>query len=405
MKSGQVFRAMPAIVVLAFGVISAFGQAVNNASMHGLVTDPSGSVVVGAQVNAMQTSTGLVRGTVSGADGSYILPNLPVGPYQLEVRMAGFQVYTQKGIVLQVGESPQINVSLHIGDVAQSVEVTADAIMVETRQTAVSEVIDQRRIVELPLNGREATQLVILSGAATNPVLVNNDLLSSKNYANGQISSSVTISVAGGQENATNYLLDGGDNNDTFSNVNLPFPFPDAIQEFSVQTSTSEARIGVHSGAVVNIVTKSGTNQFHGDAFEFLRNGAVNARHFFADPTKPDDTLKRNQFGGTLGGPIRKDRMMFFAGFQGTRNRQAPPTSSVHVPTAAALAGDFSALESYKTAANPAGCVPAPSKLPAGVTKKQLNTAFFDASDHLKSGVTMDPSALKLLSYVPVSTD
>src|SRR5579883_3502722 len=164
--------------------------------------------------------------------------------------------------------------------------------MVQTEDTSVSEVIDQRRIVDLPLNGRQPTQLILLSGAAANAPA--GDLATSKNYP-----SSVTISVAGGQANGTNYLLDGGDNNDTFSNVNLPFPFPDALQEFSVETNALPARNGLHPGGVVNLVTKSGTNQLHGDLFEFLRNGDVNARNFFGTT---HDSLKRNQYGGTVGG-------------------------------------------------------------------------------------------------------
>src|SRR5205807_5374226 len=161
--------------------------------------------------------------------------------------------------------------------------------------------------------------------------------------------SSVTISVAGGQANGTNYLLDGGDNNDTFSNVNMPFPFPDALQEFSVETSSLPARNGLHPGGVVNVVTKSGTNQMHGDLFEFLRNGNVNARNFFG---VAHDSLKRNQFGGTLGNKIIRDKLFAFGGFQLTRNRQNPPQTISFVPTAAARSGDFSGLESAGCQAN-----------------------------------------------------
>ena len=145
---------------------------------------------------------------------------------------------------------------------------------------------------------------------------------------------STTISIAGGQANGTNYLLDGGDNNDTFSNVNLPFPFPDALQEFSVETSSLPARNGLHPGGAVNIVTKSGSNQWHGDLFDYLRNGDVNARNYFGTT---HDSLKRNQFGGTVGGRIIKDKLFFFAGYQGTRNRQNPPSTTSFVPTPAFL--------------------------------------------------------------------
>jgi hypothetical protein len=200
----------------------------------------------------------------------------------------------------------------------------------------VSSVVDQRRIVQLPLNGRQATQLIILAGAATQSR--NGGLVTSKNYP-----SSVSLSVAGGLGNSTNYLMDGADNENAFSNVNQPFPFPDALQEFSVETSTLSARYGLRPGATVNVVTKSGTNQLHGSLFHFLRNGSLNARNFFA---AQHDSLKRNQFGGAIGGPIRKDKLFFFAGYQGTRNRQAPPDTLALVPTPAMLAGDFSVVES-----------------------------------------------------------
>src|SRR5271168_743691 len=281
--AGKVIRTITLFItlVLLFSFYSA-GQAVSSASMHGTVTDAKGAAVVGAQIKATQTAIGQSRSTVSGSDGSYDLPNLPVGPYQLEITAGNFEKYEQKGLVLQVGENPLINAVMKVGSASETIEVTADVATVETRETSVSTVIDQRSIVDLPLNGRQAAELVILAGAASNTTILGNDLISTKNYGgNNQLNSAFTISVAGGQVNATNYLLDGGDNMDAFSNVNLPFPFPDAIQEFSVETSTADARIGQHSGATVSVVTKSGTNAFHGDGFEFIRNAAVNAQNFF----------------------------------------------------------------------------------------------------------------------------
>jgi hypothetical protein len=218
-----------------------------------------------------ETDKQLNRTAVTDQQGRYTLPNVPVGPYRLEVTAPGFRGYVQSGIVLQVGNSVQINVTMQLGAVADSVQVTASAGMVETRDTSISQVIDERRIVDLPLNGRQPTQLILLSGAAiTAP---GGGMVGTKSFF-----SSTTISVAGGQANGVNYLLDGGDNNDSFSNVNLPIPFPDALQEFSVQTSSVPARFGLHPGGVVNAVTKSGSNQLHGDLFSFLRNGNFNAR-------------------------------------------------------------------------------------------------------------------------------
>ena len=362
--------------------ISLHAQAVASAQISGIVSDASGAPVPSAAVTATQISTSSVRQTKTASDGSYILPELPIGPYKLEVQATGFSTYIQTGISLQVSDSPKINVSLTVGQLKQQVEVSANASMVKTDTTAVSQVIDQARMVDLPLNGRQPTQLIMLSGAANDvgPANGQSDLNTSKNYF-----SSDAISVAGGQASGTNYLLDGGENMDVFSNVNLPLPFPDALSEFSVETSSLSARYGMHAGAVVNTITKSGTNQFHGDAFEFLRNGNADARDFFASS---QDTLKRNQFGGTLGAPIKKDKIFGFFGYQGTTIRTAPPSSISFTPTQAALAGDFSQLESptcqssgsSRTIVNPSNGQPF-----AGA---QVPTSLFN------------PQALNILKYV-----
>ena len=319
-------------------------QAVANGTIQGIVTDASGAGVANAKIAAVQSETGQLLQTVTGNDGSYVLANLPVGPYRLEVSAPSFSTYVQSGIILQVGDDVEINVELRIGALTQKVEVAADAAMVETHDTSISEVIDQRRIVDLPLNGRQATDLILLSGGASVPQGAAGRFITTHDYA-----SSVAVSISGGQENGNNYLLDGGDHNDTHSNVNLPFPFPDALQEFRVQTSGVSARYGLHPYAVVNAVTKSGTNQFHGSLFEFVRNGDFNARNFFA---AAQDTLRRNQFGGTVGGPVKQDKLFLFNGFQATRTRTAPPQTISFVPTQAALNGDFSTLESAACQSN-----------------------------------------------------
>src|SRR5712691_10904710 len=338
-----------AVWILCAGVIlwsptRALAQAVSNAAIHGVVSDPTGAFIPLAQIKATQTDTGQVLSTVTGSDGSYLLPNLPVGPYSVEATAQGFNGYLQSGLVLQVGTNVQVNIKMQLGSTTQEMRVSANAEMVETQDTSISQVIDQRRIVDLPLNGRQATDLILLSGGAAIPPNAASRVITTHDYP-----TSVGVSVSGGQINGNNYLLDGGDHNDTHSNVNLPFPFPAALQEFSVQTSGVSARYGLHPGAVVNAVTKSGSNQFHGGLFEFVRNGAFNARNFFA-PTQ--DSLRRNQFGGTIGGPIRKNRLFLFNGFQATRTRTAPPQTISFVPTQAALSGDFSTLESSRCQAN-----------------------------------------------------
>ena len=355
-------------------------QATAVVRISGTVYDPTGAAVAGAQVKALNAATGLMRPTVSGADGSYSLGNLPVGPYKLEISAPGFKAYSQEGIILQVNTNPVINVHLEVGQVTQEVQVTASASMAETQANSISQVIDNERVLELPLNGRDATQLVLLSGAAV--IAPPSDLKSSKNYP-----TSAAISVAGGQSNGTYYLVDGGDHADSFGLINLPLPFPDAVQEFSVQTNAIPANYGVRAGAVVNMVTKSGTNEFHGSLFHFLRTGATNARNFFATDK---DSLKRNQFGGTAGGPILRNKLFFFGGYQGTRIRTAPPTATSFVATPAVLEGDFSTI-------NSAAC---------GVSRNVLDPstgAPFPGNRIPTSRFTRE--AIAFLQYVPISND
>ncbi len=361
----------------------AFGQAVAVASVSGQVTDPTGSAIVNANVVITEVEKGVARTAISDSAGHYTFPELPVGPYRLEVTAQGFRNYVQNGIELQVGSNVQANVVMQLGNVSQTVEVQASAGMVETRESTVSQVIDERRINDLPLNGRQATQLILLSGASvTTPA---GDMTGSKNFY-----SSTTISVAGGQGNGTNYLLDGGYNVDTFTNVNLPFPFPDALQEFSVETSSLPAQYGQHPGGVVNVVTKSGTNGFHGDLFDYLRNGDFNARGYFATAR---DSLKRNQWGGTLGGPIVKDKLFFFGGFQGTPTRSNPPQTISYVPTQAVIDGNFSQIASSACTSNH-----------KNVQLKNPFTGAPFAGDQIPVSM-FDPAAIKLLNYLPAATN
>ena len=359
--------------------VHAYAQAVAGGQIQGMVTDPSGGAIAEAKVTVEQMESGLKRTVTTGSDGHYVVPNLPVGPYNLQAGAGGFTNYQRSGIILRVGDDLQVNVALPLGEVTEKIEVSAAASMVQTEDTSLSEVIDQRRIVDLPLNGRQPTQLILLSGAAaTAPA---GDMATSKNYP-----SSVTISVAGGQANGTNYLLDGGDNNDAFSNVNLPFPFPDALQEFSVQTTGLSARYGLHPGAVVNIVTKSGSNRIHGDLFEFLRNGDLNARNFFA---AAQDTLRRNQFGGTVGGPIIKNKIFLFGGFQATRTRTTPPQTISFIPTANVLAGDFSIFDSAQCQSSGKA-----RTLTDPTTGQPFPNNFIPSS-------TFNPQAVALTKYLP----
>ncbi|MGA9882612.1 MAG: TonB-dependent receptor [Candidatus Acidiferrales bacterium] len=321
-----------------------FAQATSQIS--GTITDASGAVIAGAQITVTQTTTAFTRTVTSDANGVYALPGLPLGPYRMEVKKDGFTTFVQTGIVLQVGTGVTVNPALKVGAVAQTVQVEATAPMIDTTTTGVGQVVNSQSVVDLPLNGRQITQLITLAGASSTvqagfggaPSVGN--LVSSKNYPNEAL-----VSVGGGMLNGTTYLMDGGTYNDPFNNLNLPTPFPDAIQEFNVQTSALPAQYGLHTGGVINIATKSGTNEFHGDAFEFVRNSAFNAKDYFSvnakAPNGLSDGLKRNQFGGTIGGPIKKDKVFFFLGYQGTLIRDKPPANQAILPTASELQGNF----------------------------------------------------------------
>lgn len=361
------------ICLLTAGAAEA--QAVAGSQVSGVVKDSTGGVLPGVEVTITKTDTGAVRTVFTGADGSYVFPSLPVGPYKLKVVLQGFNTYVQEHIILQVNSNPTIDVALAVGNVGEQVTVTARSATIETRSIAVGQVIDNQQVTEIPLNGRQATELIFLSGLATSAPA--GDLNTNKNFP------TVTISVAGGQANGITYIMDGGTHNDPFNNLNLPTPFPDALQEFKVETSSLPARYGHHAASAVNLVTKSGTNAFRGNAFDFIRNYRFNARNFFA-PAR--DSLKRNQFGGTLGGPILKDKLFFFAGYQGKVEKSNPPTTVSFVPTAAMLAGDFSAV------AGP-GCTRRTLSAAAGFVNNRINPALFS------------PIALKFLEHVPVSND
>lgn len=325
------------VLVLAFlGVIPAAAQ-YTTASLAGTVVDPSHAAVPGAKVTIQNDNTGLTRTTQTGNDGSFLFASLPVGPYHLTVQKSGFVTYVQKGIVLTVNQTASVNVALKLGQVASEVTVSANAEVVNSRSGTVRQLVGQKPIVDLPLNGREAQQLVFLVPGAVN-VTSRYCLV---NCQGGVYPGEQEAAVNGTGPGGVNYQLDGGDYNDSYMNTNLPFPNPDAVQEFSIQSSGMSAEYGHAAGGVVNIVTKSGSNDIHGDVFEFLRNGALNARNYFAPK---QDTLKRNQFGGSGGGPIIKNKMFYFGTIQFTRVRSAAQGEVGYVPTADERAGDFSAV-------------------------------------------------------------
>ena len=310
-------------------------QAISTSQISGTVRDSSGLAVPGAQVNVTQTETGALRTVVSGADGNHVFQSSGRTLHP-EVTKEGFAAYVQTGIILQVASNPTIPITLKVGAVSEQVQVVADATLVETQSTGVGQVIDSQRVINLPLVGRQVTDLVVLSGAA-----VNAGTTTSNNR--GVYPNVTSFSIAGGLAAGNIITLDGSFHNDVYADSSLPLPFPDALQEFKVETSALPAQYGYHSGGAINAVTKSGTNAWHGALFEFLRNSDLNARNYFATT---QDGLKRNQWGGTIGAPIKKNKLFFFAAFQETNTRQTPTDTIGYVPTAQMIAGDFTGFAS-----------------------------------------------------------
>jgi hypothetical protein len=364
------FAAVLAVLCCA---TAAWAQA--TASISGTVRDQSGAVLPGTTVTASQTETGLVRTTISNEAGAFALPNLPLGPYRIEATLDGFRTFTQTGIVLQVNSSPVVNPVLGVGQLAEQVQVTAQAPLVDTRTSGVGTVVESQRIVELPLNARDVTQLVSLSGVAVQTG-------SSPGFS---FKTGVRISVAGGNDFGVAYTLDGAPHINNFDGTGLNLPFPDALQEFRLSTGAEEAGGGnVRGSASVGAVTKSGTNVLHGNLFEFGRDSRFNEPDFFSGRK---DGLKRNQFGGTVGGPLVRDKAFFFAGLQTTTTRQNPVDQTSFVPTAAMMNGDFS------TFASPACNNGRQLKLGAPFVNNQIAPSL------------MSPAALNIARLLPAPVD
>jgi carboxypeptidase family protein len=331
-----VFSSLTIALILVVGCVSLWAQA--TAQISGTVKDQSGAVLPGVEVTATQTDTGIARMTVTNETGSYVLSNLPTGPYRLEAALPGFRTFVQTGIQLQVNTNPVINPTLEVGQVSEQVEVQANAAAVETRNVGVGQVMETQRILELPLDGRNLQDLVVAAGGAV-----------SAGAPRAVLGTGQLISVAGGLPYGTDYGLDGANHVSFLIGSTMPMPFPDAAQEFKVESSGLSANRG--SSSSVSVVTKSGTNQLHGDLFEFVRNDLFNATSYFAavNPAtgeKKHSTLKRNQFGGTVGGPITKNKLFFFGGYQGTTLRSDAANTQSFIPTPAMMAGDWTAFAS-----------------------------------------------------------
>ena len=320
------------ILAVAFCFAAPFAGAQSTGGrIRGTVMDPSRGAVPAATVQLINDSTHATREVQSGANGEYIFIEVPVGTYEIDAVGQGFKKYTRKGIVLNLNEVISVDIALQIGGSTDVVEVTGAPPVIDTTSTQLGAVVNERSTTQLPLNKRDPFQLLQLQPGVQSQI--GNDLFFGSDKAG-------VVTVNGGRGRSNNYSVNGGDSNDQFANLPAVQPSPDSIEEFRVLSNTFDAEYGRNSGSVINVVTKSGTDNFHGSAYEFFRNDVLNAHGFTLNPT-PKAPFKQNQFGGTFGGPIKKDKTFFFASYEGRRIVQGILSQQVPVPTTSELSGMF----------------------------------------------------------------
>ncbi len=336
------------VVLLLTGGRQSSAQATG--SIRGTVTDSSQALLSGASVIAVNSATSVKRSETTNQEGIFVFPDLPIGAYELQISQSGFQSQKREGIVLLTGQTLDLQISLAVGSESQSVEVTSAAPLIQTASSSIQTAVDQKQMQDLPLNGRNPLQLTTLTPGTG---------LTSTGTESGQ-QDNVGLTVNGLRATQNNFQLDGAVYNDRFFDSVPILPNPDALQEFTVQSSNYTSEYG-GAGALVQLSTRSGTNKFHGSAYEFLRNTVLDAKNYFQQTAPP---FKLNQFGGTAGGPIIKDRTFFFFAAEDLQQRSSPNPISIQVPTAAELKGDFSALLVNRIAIfNPATGEPYPGNI------------------------------------------
>ena len=341
------------LFVILIGLVSlgtrALGQGTNG-SLTGQITDQSGAAIPGAAVTLTNVDTDLVQSIVTDGQGVYLFKLVPPGNYSLKVNAGAFADYVQKGIVINANLYATQNVHLKVaGAKGETVNVTADAELINTTSAELGTTIDEHSVSELPLNGRDPSSLALLA-----PGMINAMSHGGEGIQSGfSFPTETAASSNGGRQGSTYYMLDGVSNMDNYTAATSPMPNADATQEFRLISNNFSAVYGFSAGGVVSVATKSGTNQFHGGVFEFLRNQDLNANEWNANQRDP---LKRNQFGGGVGGPIFKDKMFFFGNYQGTRSVGAGAASETTTPTSQMLNGDFSGLIQFAELNNPGAC-------------------------------------------------
>ena len=331
-------RRITLAVILAL-VLSAPAFAQATGAITGVISDPSGGVMPGVTVEATNTGTGQVRTTVSGADGFYTLPLLQPGRYDLRATISGFKPVVRQAVDVSVGDTSRADIKLTVGGLEESVTVAAETPLVETSHATLGITIDQQKIIDLPLNGRNFTQLgTLIPGVASPPPGLGGGAGDATPGGFGAATSGFNVNGMRNQSN--NFLLDGASNNDTFNTGFVMRPPPDAIQEFKIQTHSYSAEFGRNAGSVVNVVTRGGTNTMHGAGWEFNRDDKFQARNFFAPANQAKPVLKQNQFGGSLGGPLVRNKFFGFGYYEGYRQTRGN-TSNIVVLTEAQRLGNF----------------------------------------------------------------
>ncbi len=318
------------LLLLSALIIPTWAQ-VNTATISGQVLDPSGAGIPGARVVARSLQTGIEREAATNETANYTIPLLPIGAYDVTAEKDGFKKYIQSGVVLEVDQKARVDFRLQVGTASESVQVTAELPLTQTDTSSVGAVIDNQKVVEMPLNGRQFYSLALLVPGVAPPA--QGSILSFRGGFN----------VAGASELNNNFTLNGLENNDQLLSAPAFRPSVDAIQEFKILTGVFPAEYGRNSGSQVIVTTKAGGNAFHGSVFEFLRNQVTDAKNLFTPPNSAIPAFKQNQFGGTIGGPIIRNKTFFFASYEGTRSTQQV-TALTNVPLPGMADGDFSSI-------------------------------------------------------------
>jgi hypothetical protein len=353
-------------------------------SIRGTVVDPSGAVVQAVTVSAQQTETGLTRTVITDRDGAYVLIELPIGHYQIRAEAKGYQKYLQEGITLDINETATVGIRLKLGAETQQVEVKSDADLVQNTVSSLGQTVMEREILDLPLDGRNFSQLGLLQPGV---VPLTPGLLE----AGGPARQNQAYAVDGQRPESNNFLIDGADNVSSVDGGFVLKPPIDAIAEFKILTHNANAEFGRNTGSTTNIVTRSGTNSFHGAVWEFLRNDAMDSSDYFTQTVQP---LKQNQFGATFGGPILKDKTFFFGYYEGFRNRQGE-TVPATVPSAAERQGNFAEQCALPATFNASGIC----------SNAQEQLTYFGVSvpfNQLTLFTPIDPIATNVLPFFPL---